>query len=244
MRVRLETRVSIRIGNPPNLRARSIAGLVTSWLAVCVVNACASAAESPDATNRDTPAWSLTIPVLIEPCKDDLAVSELDSIRSKADLSRKAADGPPPFRIALNDTFATDSERVVIAQWIKIQNHCRRQFALSPTVMRPANPIEAASLQQAVALSRILQSSVGRLTRALYYQQLTYGEFARKRFEFTRDAVALSSAIDEAGHDPEHTRLGQTVQQLLYLRLTWNTYLWRLNSRQPRTVHIQGAIYI
>jgi hypothetical protein len=212
-------------------------------LAACIVTACASAAELPNTTNQATPALSLTIQVLIEPCKDDLAASELDSIRSKADLSRRAADGPPPFRIALNDTFATDSERVVIAQWIEIQNHCRTQFALSRTALRPANVIEAASLQQVVALSRILQSSIGRLTRALYYQQLTYGEFARKRFEFTRDAVALSSAIDEAARNPDHTRLGQTLQQLLYIRLAWNTYLWRLNSRQPRTVHIQGAIF-
>jgi hypothetical protein len=244
MRVQLETRVSIRIGSSPTIRARSIAMLLKSLVAACIVNACAAAAESPTLTNQDTPALSLTIPVLIEPCKDDLAVPELDSIRSKADLSRRAADGPPPFRIALNDTFATDPERVAIAQWIKIQNHCRRQFGLSRTVPRPVTAIEAASLQQVVALSRMLQSSVGRLTRALYYQQLTYGEFARKRFEFTRDAVALNSAIDEAAREPEPTKLGQTLRQLLYARLAWNTYLWRLNSRPPRTVHIQGALFI
>jgi hypothetical protein len=209
-----------------------------------MVNACASASVLPTTTNQDTPAQSLTAQVLIEPCKEDLAAPELDSIRSKADLSRRAADGPPPFRVALNDTFATDSERVVIAQWIKIQNHCRRQFALSHAVPRPVNAIEAASLREAVALSRILQSSVGRLTQALYYQQLTYGEFAHKRFEFHRDAVALSSAIDEAGRYSDPTRLGQTLQQLLYLRRSWNAYLWRLNYRQPRTVHIQGALFI
>jgi hypothetical protein len=243
MRVQLETRVSIRIGSPPNLRARSIAGLIKPLVAACIVNACASAAEAPNTTNQDTPASSLTIPALIEPCKDDLAVPELDSIRSKADLSRSAADGPPPFRVAFNDTFAADAERIAIARWIKIQNHCRRQFELSRIVPRPVSAIVAAPLQQAVALSRILQSSVGRLTQALYYQQLTYGEFARKRFEFTRDAVALGSAIDEAGLDSGPTRQLQTLRRLLYVRLAWNTYLWHLNSRRPRTVHIQGAIF-
>jgi hypothetical protein len=244
MRARSETRVSIRIGSPLTLRVRSIATLAKFLLAACMVNGCASAAELPTTTNQDTPALSLTVEVLIEPCKEDLAAPELDSIRSKADLSRRATDGPPPFRIALNDTFATDSERIVIAQWIKIQNHCRRRFALSHAVPRPVNAIEAASLREAVALSRILQSSVGRLTQALYYQQLTYGEFAHKRFEFHRDAVALSSAIDEAERYSDPTRLGQTLQQLLYLRRTWNAYLWRLNYRQPRTVHIQGALFI
>jgi hypothetical protein len=208
-----------------------------------MVTACASAAELPTTTNQYSPALSLTVQVLIEPCKEYFDSPELDSIRSKADLSRRATDGPPPFRIALNDSFATDSERIVIAQWIKIQNHCRRQFALSHAVPRPVNAIEAASLREVVALSRILQSSVGRLTQALYYQQLTYGEFAHKRFEFHRDAVALSSVIDEAGRYSDPTRLGQTLQQLLYLRRSWNAYLWRLNYRQPRTVHIQGALF-
>ena len=243
MRARSETRVSIRIGSPLTLRERSIAGLAEFLLAACMVNACASAAELPTPTNQDTPALSLTIQLLIEPCTEDFAAPELDSIRSKADLSRRATDGPPPFRVALNDTFATDSERVVIARWIKIQNHCRRRFALSHAVPRSVNATEAASLREAVALSRILQSSVGRLTQALYYQQLTYGEFAHKRFEFHRDAVALSSAIDEAGRYSDPTRLGQTLQQLLYLRRAWSTYLWRLNYRQPRTVHIQGALF-
>jgi hypothetical protein len=244
MRARSETRVSIRIGGPLPLRERSIAGLAKFLLAACMVNACASAAQLPTTTNQDTPTLSLTVQLLIEPCKEDFAAPELDSIRLKADLSRRATDGPPPFRVALNDTFATHSERVVIAQWIKMQNRCLRRFALSHTVPRPVNAIEAASLREAVALSRILQSSVGRLTQALYYQQLTYGEFAHKRFEFHRDAVALSSAIDEAGRYSDPTRLGQTLQQLLYLRRAWSTYLWGLNSRQPRTVHIQGALSI
>jgi hypothetical protein len=243
MRARSETRVSIRIGGPLPLRERSLARLAKFFLAACMVNACASAAQLPTTTNQDTPTLSLTVQVLIEPCKEEFAAPELDSIRSKADLSRRATDGPPPFRVALNDTFATDSERLVIAQWIKIQNHCRRQFALSHAVPRPVNAIEAASFREAAALSRILQSSIGRLTQALYYRQLTFGEFAHKRFEFQRDAVALSSAMDEAGRYSDPTRLGQTLQQLLYLRRAWNAYLWRLSYRQPRTVHIQGGLF-
>jgi hypothetical protein len=243
MRVRSETRVSIRIGGPLTLCERSIARLAKLLLAACMVNAGASAAELPTTTNQDTPALSLTVQVLIEPCTEDFAAPELDSIRLKADLSRRATDGPPPFRVALNNTFATDSERVVIARLIKIQNHCRRRFSLSHAVPRPVNAIEAASLREAVALSRILQSSVGRLTQALYYQQLTYGEFAHKRFEFHRDAVALSSAIVEAERYSDPTSLGQTLQQLLHLKRAWNAYLWHLNYREPRTVHIQGALF-
>jgi hypothetical protein len=233
----------MRFGIQLNLRNRSIARFAKAFIAACIVNTCASAAEFQNTTaNQDIHALSLTMLVSIEQCIDDLAVRHLDSIRSKADLSRTAADGPPPFRIALNDTFATDSERVDIAKWIRIRNHCRGRFAILRIVPPSGNAIEAASLQQVFALSRIFQSSVGQLIRALYFQELTYGEFARKRYEITRDAAELSSAINEAGLNADQTRLGQTLQQLLYLRLSWNIYLRRLNARQPGTVHIHGVI--
>jgi hypothetical protein len=196
-------------------------------VAACMVNAGASAAAR----------------LSIEHCVDDLAARDLDSIRSKADLSRTAADGPPPFRIALNDTFATDSERADIAKWFRIRNLCHRRIAIPRSIPPPESAIEAASLQQVSALSRIFQSSVGRLIVALYCQELTYGEFARKRYEFTRDAAALSSAIDDAGLDADQTKLRQTLRQLRYLRISWNTYLSRLNARPPGTVHNRGGVY-
>jgi hypothetical protein len=177
----------------------------------------------------------------LEQCIGGSIVRELDSIRLKADIARRAADGPPPFRIAMNDTFATDSERADIAKWIRIRSDCRRNLAVPPPSGR--NAIEAASLQQAFALSRILQSSVGRLIRALYFQELTYGEFARKRYEITRDAAELSSAINEAGLAADGTRLGQTVRQLRHLKISWNIYLRRVNARQPGTAHVHGAIF-
>ena len=178
----------------------------------------------------------------LEQCVDDLTARDLDSIRAKADLSRMAADGPPPFRIALNDTFATDSERVEIARWLRVRDFCRKRFAIPRTLPAAGSAIEAASLQQMFALSKIFQSSVNQLIRALYYQGLTYGEFARKRYEFTRDAAALSSAMREAGQGEDQAQLRHNLQNLWYLRFSWNTYLRRVNARQPGTVHLRGAI--
>jgi hypothetical protein len=200
------------------IRRRSCRGLSRALIVGCTISACASAAEIA-------------------------AARELDSIRSKADIARRSADGPPPFRIALNDTFATGSERAGIAKWIRIWNHCRRRLEYPSEVAPPVNAIEAAALQQSFALSRIFQSSVARLIRALYYQELTYGEFARKRYEFTRAAEELSSAIGESRLDSDQARLGSTLQQLLYLRISWNVYLRQVSVRQPGTVHIHGAIF-
>jgi hypothetical protein len=226
------------------LRKRPILIFARGLLAACMVNACASAAELPNTTaDQDIHALRLAMQVSIEQCDEDLTVQDLDPIRSKADLSRMVAEGPPPFKIAFDDTFATPSERAVIVKWITIWNRCRRRLELPHPVPPSATAIEAASLQQMFALSRILHASVGHLIHALYDQELTYGEFVRKRYEFARDAVALSSAINEAGLDSNQTRLGQSLQQLLYLRLSWNTYLRRIKARQPGTVHNQGAIY-
>jgi hypothetical protein len=201
------------------------------------MSACAAAAETAAAgSNQETLAP-------IERCMGDLAARELDSIRSKADIARRSADGPPPFRIVLNDAFATDSERAGIAKWIGIWNHCRRRLEYPSMAASPGNAIEAAALRQSFALSRIFQSCVARLIRALYYQELTYGEFARKRYEFTRAAEELSSAIDASRLDADQVRLGSTLQRLLHLRFSWNVYLRQVSVRQPGTVHIHGAIF-
>ena len=203
----------------------------------CTISACASAAEIAVArVNQESFAP-------IERCTGDLAARELDSIRSKADIARRSADGPPPYRIALNDSFATDSERAGIAKWISLWNHCRRRLAYPSMAAPPGNYIEAAALQQSSALSRIFQSCVARLIRALYYQELTYGEFTRKRYEFIRAAEELSSAIDASRLHADQARLGSTLQQLLYLRASWNVYLRQVSVRQPGTVHIHGAIF-
>ncbi len=104
------------------------------------------------------------------------------------------------------------------------------------------NAIEAASLQQMFALSSIFQANVNQLIRALYCQELTYGEFARKRYEFARDAAALSSAMREAEQGADETQLRHNLQNLLYLRFSWNAYLRHVNARQPGTVHLRGGI--
>ena len=81
-----------------------------------------------------------------EQCKSDLAVADLDSIRQKADPSRIAADGPPPYPIASNDTFATETDRQVIAKWITIRNLCLKRFDALLVVPQSATATEAAAL--------------------------------------------------------------------------------------------------
>jgi hypothetical protein len=232
--------VPMRSGIQPEFCKHSILTVAKALIAACIVFAYATAAESPNTTAK-IDELRITVQGSIEQCRNNLAVKDFDPIRTKADLSRTADGGPPPFRIALNDTFATDSDRAVIAKWIKVWSHCRSRFELPHFESPPANAAVAAYLQQ--VLSRTFHSIVGQFIRALYYQELTYGEFASKRYEFTRDAVALSAAIAAAELDPNQERLERALQKLRYMRLSWNTYLRRVSVRQPGKVHIRGAIY-
>jgi hypothetical protein len=204
-------------------------------IAACMVNACAFAARA---------APSLNVQSLLQPCIAELAAPELDAIRSKADVARKGDDAPPPFRIVLNDAFASDTDRPAIARWLRLQNWCGRHMT-APDVMplTPDASLEPLALQQAGALARALQASIRRLTRALYFQQLTYGEFTRKKYDFTRDATALVSALAEAGRDPDQTKLEAALRNCAYVRMSWNVYLWRLNVRQARQVHLKGTTF-
>ena len=190
------------------------------WIAACLLLAAAAAATAADLGTESA--------IAIAPCQDGLAAADFDSIRTKADLSRMASDSPPPFRIVLNDTFATASERGAIARWIQLETRCRRRLEMP----RAVNTMPAPSLRRTNALSRLAHYTVIRLAQALYFQELTYGEFVRQKYEFARDLMSLDAA-----------RLQQTVPQLLYLRRKWSLYLRSVETRVPGTVHIRGSTY-
>ena len=199
------------------------------WIAACLWLAAAAAATAAD----------LDTQTAIAPCQD-VAAADFDSIRTKADLSRTAADSPPPFRIVLNDTFATASERGAIARWIKLENRCRRGLEMP----RAVNIMQAPTSRRTNALSRLARYTVIRLAQALYFQELTYGEFARQKYQFACDLMSLDAALDEAaGRGVDAARLQQTVQQLVYLRRKWSLYLRSVETRVPGTVHIRGSTY-
>lgn len=208
----------------------------------CLVVECASAVDFPNALVSPETGPSGATQVTIEQCVAQ-SVGGLEAIQEKADVSRTANGGPPPVMAALNDTFATDSDRASIARWLGIRNRCRRHFYLARIGSVPTSAVGGASLQQGTALSRMFESGIDHLIRALYYRELTYGEFVRKKYELTRDAADLGSAIGEAAHDADQAGFGRTLRQLIFLKISWNSYLRRLHARQPGTVHNRGAIY-
>jgi hypothetical protein len=183
-----------------------------------------------------------------EQCKNDLATPELDPIRHKVELFRDVNGPAPLFEIASNDTFPTASERAVIAKWATLRDECIRRGDAISNIPPSANAMQVAFRQQDRSFSKEASARVGHLIIALYQQKLTYGEFAYKRYEITRDASAAELAFRQSTLDRDQERQMQAQQlaqqQFANNLAAWSVYMQSVNARQPQTVHIDGTIRV
>jgi len=103
---------------------------------------------------------------------------------------RYPLDAATPFEIASNDSFATDDERKAIGTWATLRESCNARF---DDLYKPAGntaPLQAVNFQQMDSFRREALGRESALLVSLYQQKLTFGEFAQKRYEIFRDAVA------------------------------------------------------
>ena len=181
-------------------------------------------------------------------CKSSYLIPELDTIRGKVELFRDTFDGPPPFEIAVNDTFPNEVEYIAIAKWAMLREECDKRFDAVSTIPPTATPLQVAFLQRDRAFSKEAGARVGDLIVALYQQRLTYGEFAKKRYEITRDAAAAERQFREAtllADQGRQVQAQQMAQQMFQNNLaTWSAYMQSVNARQPQTVHVDGSVRV
>jgi hypothetical protein len=181
-------------------------------------------------------------------CKSDYETAELDVIRYKVELYRDGTAAAPPFAIASNDTFPTAAERIAISKWATLRDECIGWVQALQTIPASSNALQTAYIEQDRSFSREVSASVSALIVALYQEKLTYGEFARKRYEIGRDGAAAELAFRQAALDHDQQRqmqAQQIAQQEFSTRLmAWNAYMQTVNARQPQTVHIEGAITV
>ena len=181
-------------------------------------------------------------------CKDQLRTPELDPIRYKVELIRDSWENPVPFAIATNDSFPSQEEKTAISKWATLREECvaRGNAAFSPSPS--ATPLQVTQIQRDRSFFQSASAGVGDLIVALYQQKLTYGEFARKRFEITRDAADAERQYREAMQTADQQRqlqIQQLAEQQYANRLAaWATYLQSVNARQPQTVHVDGTITV
>jgi hypothetical protein len=173
-----------------------------------------------------------------------LAATDLDPIRNKVELYKQLAEGPPPFEIASNDTFPTDQERPLIAEWATIRDSCIKRQEAWLAVPTSANAQLVAVFQQEVSIFKEATANIGELIVSLYQQKLTYGEFAQKRYWISSQASAAELAYRQSVLDRDEQRRLQAHQQFTNTLTAWGNYIQAVEARQPQTVYINGTIRV
>ena len=181
-------------------------------------------------------------------CKDDNLTPELDPIRHKVELYRESLETAPTFEFASNDTFPTDADRPVIAKWATIRDECIKRLDAVSNIPPSATPLQVAFLQQDRSFGKEASGRVGELIVALYQKKLTYGEFAQKTYEITRQAVVAERQFRQATLIADQQRQMQ-AQQLAQQQfqgnlIAWSTYMQTVSARQPQTVHLDGSVRV
>jgi hypothetical protein len=179
-------------------------------------------------------------------CKEQLQTPELDPVRQKVELFRPSFDSPVPFAIATNDSFPTQEERKVIAKWATLREECVKRSNSAFSMPPSATALQVTQIQQDRAFGIAASARVGDLTVSLYQQKLTYGEFAKKRYEITRDAAEAERQFRQSaqlGDQQQRMQAQQLVQQQYQSNVAaWSTFMQGVNARQPLTVHLDGAV--
>ncbi|HLX29703.1 MAG TPA: hypothetical protein VKV24_14575 [Casimicrobiaceae bacterium] len=181
-------------------------------------------------------------------CKHEFeAATELDPIRGKVEFYRDDWDAAPPFAIAVLDVFPDSEERAAISKYATLRDACNRRRDAVSYIPAGSSRLQIASLQQQHAIVQDADAQGTDLLLALYQQKLTYGEFARKRYDITHKALAAERQVQQAAAERdeqrriEAQRLAQ--QQAANDRIAWAAYLQALNARTPRTVHLNCTSY-
>jgi len=179
---------------------------------------------------------------VLEQCKSDFQNPALDVLRNKVELVRVGATIAPPFEIATNDNFPTQSEREEIAVWAKARDECIKREATVPLGSPNATQLQIAVAQRDRSISDEVAGKVGQLIIALYQQKMTYGEFAQKRYEISRDGAATQNQFRQSillADQDKQLQAQQLAQQQYQNNLAaWSAYTQSVAARQPQSVRI------
>ena len=177
-----------------------------------------------------------------EQCKIDMQNAAIDPIRNSVEVIRESLDSPVPFQIATLDTFATKDELPAIMKWATTRDLCIRRSEAAFTILPSATPLQIAFIQQVRSFPKQAAAGINDLIVSLYQQKLTYGEFAKKRYEISRDAAAAERQFRQATliADQQHQLQAQQLAQQQFQNnlAAWSVYMQSVNARQPQTIRL------
>ena len=197
-------------------------------------------------TGQDNQSIQNQISSLGDQCANAMAAPELDPIRHKVELWKTRFDTPPPFEMASNDNFPSESEKPTIAKWATLRDQCIQRDDAISIVPPSASALQANFIQENRSFFTEAQGKIDGLVVALYQAKLTYGEFAEKRYEIGRDAAEAALQYRQAAllaDQERQVQAQQLAQQQFQNRLiAWSVYMQSVNARQPQTVRLEGDV--
>lgn len=177
-------------------------------------------------------------------CEKLMRAPGLDPIRGKVDLLREP-EQEPSFDVAISDSYPTAAERHAIRLWGELRQKCIsfEQKAIPAPTNLP--PLELANAQQDRSYFTDMQEQVSDLVVLLYQGKLTYGQFAKKRYEVGRQAMQAERAFRAAtlSKDRDASIHAQQLaaEQERNRIAAWQTYVQQVQAFKPATQQIYVA---
>ncbi|WP_060415415.1 hypothetical protein [Burkholderia ubonensis] len=202
--------------------------------------------EAADAAKAQQDAIQAQFDAVRKECETDFAMSELNPIRHKIEFMRRQ-DEAPPFEFASLDQFPTAAERSLVGKWATLRDACLKRAHGINVIPPNASPIDVTYIEQQQAYTTEAEGRVSELIVALYQQRVTYGEFARRRYEIGKAASDAQRLYREARLIQDQDRQLQ-AQQIANQQFTnnlnaWANYMHAVNARQPLSVHLGTSLH-
>jgi hypothetical protein len=174
-----------------------------------------------------------------ESCKSELDQdAALGPLHGKVELYRTDLVSSPPFAMLTNESFAAGAELPAIAHWADVREKCRKAADAAFQMPKAAYDNQRQYVTDLRNMIRSQLQGVDSLLVALYQQKVTYGEFAQKRFDISRDTSAIISEMRRAADDRDAQRAAVAQQSFANAMGIWSSYIAAVNARPARTVII------
>lgn len=199
-----------------------------------------------EADQQRQAAFDDRVKSVVEECKAKYSNPEFEPLSHKVELWLDSIGSAPRFEVASNDTFPTEQDLPMIAKWAAICENCgQRIAAVSMPVTQTA--LQAANLQQDRAFFDEARALVGQLIVALYQRKLTYGEYARSRYEIGRAAVnaelKFRKDVLSADQARQEEARRQSRAEFMAMQAQWANNMALVNARRPLTVNCTSQTF-